>query len=154
MPTVQDVADMMAENIGERYVELITFEAKGEPTGYLAVNDVDVTSRGRIYHAASVDFNPAKQTGQELSKANIVISNVTRELIDELRKAHEEPTITAELVALSRPDDVVEKNGPYEVHGATFTNNAIKIQLEATRIFDERFPSAQYLPSTTPGVFA
>lgn len=154
MVDATDVRNMIAENIGEVYVELITFSAQGEPTGYMVLDTQPITSRGNEYQPADVQFNPAKLTGQELSRASIVFSNVTRELVDELRQAHERPTITAELISTARPDTVVQTKGPYEVRSATFTTSAIKIDLSAAQVFDEQFPIYTFNPAQSPGVFA
>jgi len=156
MPVSADfVKETMGENTGQAYIELITFEASGEPTGYLAINNEDVISRGNTYTAADISFEPAKRTGQELTKARIVFSNVSRDLIDEIRKAHVNPTVTAELVALSRPDVPEETLGPLEVSDVTFSTNAIKAELgQHQKIFDEQFPSGTYTPGWFPAVFS
>lgn len=147
------VRELMAENTGQVYVELLTFEAEGEEPGYMAVNTVDVISRGQIYTGADVSYTPRKQTGQELSNARITFSNVSRELIAALRQAHENPTITAELIALSRPDDVIETGGPLELLDVTFTTSAINAQLGYTQIFDEQYPYGEYTPAYFPAIF-
>lgn len=148
------VRDLMAENTSEPYVELLTFEAEGEDPGYMALNSVDITSRGRIYTAADVEYTPAKKTGQELSNARITISNVSRELIGIIRQAHEDPTITAELIAVSRPDIVVDADGPFDLFDITFTTASIQAQLGYTRFFDEQFPHGEYTPAYFPAIFA
>lgn len=155
MTTAATVKELMGETTGQVYVELITFEATGEPPGYLAINNEDIVSRGKTYKAADIAFVPAKDTGDELSKASLVFSNVSRDLIDEIRQAHENPTITAELIAASRPDTVERHIGPLEVQSVTFTTNSIKAELgQNQNIFDEQYPYGSYIPSTFPGVFA
>lgn len=143
----------MAENIGEVYVELVTFEAEGEPTGYMAINTQNITSRGIVYYAADAHYEPPKKTGNELTNASIVFSNVSRDLIDGIRAAHEDPQITVELVAVSRPDNVVDSEGPIELENVSYTTSAIQAEAGYLRVFDEQFPSGLYLPTWFPGLF-
>ena len=47
----QDVRNMLSENSGEAYLELVTLIAPGFPNAYLALNSEDVVSRGKIGRA-------------------------------------------------------------------------------------------------------
>lgn len=148
------VHDAMAENVPSVYVELITFEAEGEPTGYMVLDPNPIVSRGNTYLPADAAFEAAKLTGQELSTASVTFSNVSRDLIGVLRQAHEKPTITAELICVDRPDVVEQTHGPYEAQDVTFTTSSIQIKLRATQVFDEQFPTYTYNPAQSPAVYA
>lgn len=147
------VADLMGENSGEAYIDLVTFRAEGEDTGYLALNTEDVVSRGRTYHAADMTYRPMRKSGDELSNATLTFSNVSRDLIAVIRQGFERPTIEVELIAASRPDHVEETSGELEVKRVTYDLHSITAEIGAPNIFDEAFPDGQYLPSTFPGVF-
>lgn len=148
------VHDAMAENVASVYVELITFAAEGETTGYMVLDPNPIDSRGNTYTPADASFEPAKLTGQELSTASVTFSNVSRDLIGVLRQAHEKPTITAELICVDRPDVVEQTRGPYEAQDVTFTTSSIQIKLRQTQVFDQAYPHFTYNPGQSPGVYA
>lgn len=153
MPTAQTVREFMAETTGQTFVELFTLEAEGFPTGYMADHVDHVVSRGQTYTAVGITYNPADKSGKELSSPSITISNVTRDLVKEVRQ-DSEPTIKVELVSLARPDVVEETAGPYEVAGTTYTVSGLRVELDVAKIFDEQFPYGSYIPSYFPAIFA
>lgn len=154
MVSAEMVADLMRENTKGTYVELVTFRAKGQPAGYMAINTEDVVSRGQTYRAVDfMGYKPMRKSGEELSSATMTFSNVSRELIAEIRQSFEEPTIEVELIEISRPDAIEETSGELDVFRATYGYHSITVEMGAPDIFNEQTPYGQFLPSTFPGVF-
>src|SRR5690625_3844863 len=111
MVSAEMVADLMGENSGEAYIDLVTFRAEGEDTGYLALNTEDVVRRDRTDHAADMTYRRMRKSGDEQSNAALTLSKVPRRLIAVSRQRFERPPVEVELVAASRPDHVEEPSG-------------------------------------------
>lgn len=154
MPDATDVRELLSQESGMVQVELLTLLAEGEAPGYMALSKEDVISRGLRYTATDLKFKPAQKNGEEAARAHVTFSNVSRELIAIIRDAHENPTVTAELIAASRPDHVIERAGPYELFNVSYTTNAIQADLGMQRVFDERFPHFTFNPAQSPAVHA
>src|SRR5690625_6822178 len=137
MVSAEMVADLMGENSGEAYIDLVTFRAEGEDTGYLALNTEDVVSRGRTYHAADMTYRPMRKSGDELSNATLTFSNVSRDLIADIRQGFERPTVEVKLIAASRPDRVDEKSGEVEDKRATCALHSTTAEIGTTNIFEK-----------------
>lgn len=150
----ETVRDLLSENSGEPYLELVTVIASGFPNEYLVLNSEDIISRNVTYKAAYFEVEAPKKTGEELPMAQITFSNVDRRLVEAVRSVEDPPEIILELVALSRPDIVEE--GPYNftLHQTRISENSITGQLGYEKILSERFPYGTYTPGDFPAVFA
>src|SRR5690625_7274377 len=107
MVSAEMVADLMGENSGEAYIDLVTFRAEDEDTGYLALNTEDVVSRGRTYHAADMTYRQMRMSGDELSNATLTFSNVSRDLIAVIRYDFERQSVKVVLRSYLSPESYV-----------------------------------------------
>jgi len=116
----------------------------------LVSNTEDVVSNGETFTAFPFELAiPA--TAQE--SVELIVDNVTRELIDEVRSIDTPFGLTLEIVVASAPDTV--EAGPFE-----FQSRAVEYDVQRLRftlayepILNEPFPAYDYTPIDYPGLF-
>lgn len=144
-------AALYAAQTDDIWLQLLTIEhsSLGTPIR-LAANTEAVTSRSDTYLAFPFAIAlPA--TGQE--SVELIVDNVSRELIDEVRSIDTPLTITLEVVRAADPDTV--EAGPFE-----FQSRAVEYDVQRMRftlayepLLNEPFPAYSYTPLDYPGLF-
>jgi len=144
-------AALYAAQTDDIWLQLLTIEHSSIGTPIrLAANTEAVVSRGDTYLAFPFEIAlPA--TGQE--SVELIVDNVSRELIDEVRSIDTPLTITLEVVRAADPDTV--EAGPFE-----FQSRAVEYDVQRMRftlayepLLNEPFPAHSYTPIDYPGLF-
>jgi hypothetical protein len=116
----------------------------------LVRNTENITSRGNVYTAFAFDIDiPAADQNQ----IELVVDNVTRELLDEVEAIDTPLEITLEIVLAHTPDTV--EDGPYtfESRAAEYDAQRLRFTLAYEPILNERFPGDSYTPTSYPGMY-
>lgn len=117
-------------------------------------NSEDVTSDGDTYTAFpfKIDFPPADGEDQ-LPSVQLVIDNIDRSIIEELRSIDSAPTVAVSVVLASDPDTV--ECGPLSFTLKTIDYDAklITAELGFEDILNEPFPAGTFTPTDFGGLF-
>ena len=145
--------ELLAQHSGETALLLLTLtHASFAGPVRLVKNTVNVTSRGNVYTAFPFDIPLPADVGESLKSLQLVISNVTRTLIEKLRTISGPIECTLEMVAASAPDAV--QQGPYsfDLDQATYNTETISATLSPEPVTREPFPAGRFTPEKFPGL--
>ena len=119
----------------------------------LVDNTVDIVSETNTYTAFPFTARMPNDDEDREPTAELVVANVTREIIDELRSISSPLNITMKVVLADSPS-VIEW-GPVEmdVHSAMYDADAIVLQLGMQAMTREPFPYWSFTPANFPGLF-
>ena len=144
-------AALYAAQTDDVWLQLLTIEhaSIGTPIRLVA-NTEAITSRSESYLAFPFEI-VLPSTGQE--SVQLIVDNVSRELIDEVRSIDTPLDITLEVVRAAAPDTV--EAGPFE-----FQSRAVEYDVQSMRftlayepLLQEPFPAYTYTPIDYPGLF-
>ena len=90
---------------------------------------------------------------EHVSKARLVIENVSRDVIDEIRSVSSSPSITIKIVLVSDPDTIEAQFPDYKLTQVTYDEMQIEGDLSIETYMDEPFPGDDFLPTHFPGLF-
>ncbi len=89
----------------------------------------------------------------EAPLAQLVIDNVDREIVRELRQLASPMTVTLWIVLASDIDDVVAGPYTFSFNAASWDALTVSGSLEYEPILNMRWPAHDFTPITTPGLF-
>ncbi len=132
---------------------LLTIKTKGNAPLRLVNNNEPITSRGNVYEPFPFALVLPEDTGDQLPKVSLSISNISGEIIKAIREQQDPPEISCELISSAYPD-VVEKTLDF-LQLRTVSYDAITItgQLEVVNVLTKGFPGESYDPVHFPGLF-
>ena len=117
-------------------------------------NTADVTSDSDVYTAFpfTIDFPPADGEDQ-LPSVTLVIDNIDRSIIEELRSIDSAPTIDVSVILASDPDTV--ECGPlqFSLKSIDYDAQVITAELGFENILNEPFPAGTFTPTDFAGLF-
>lgn len=147
-------AALYAPQTGKVFLHLLTIDHDDMPARVRFVDNLDdITSRGNVYTAFPFRaLLPADVEG-ELPTLDLVVDNVTRELVDEVRSIATPAEITIEVVIADTPDTV--EVGPIllEVAGVSYDRQELRLSLVSERLMTEPYPAGLFTPSDFPFLF-
>jgi len=151
--TATFLAALNAGQTDEIYHTIIEISGGGISTKRYVNNYEDVISGGDTYTAAAFDSRPPDDVEDRIPDVNIVVDNVDRALISDIRSATGTPDASIALILQSDPDTV--EVGPFEFKIRYVDYNALTISgtLKYEDILNERFPKTDYTPINYPGLF-
>jgi hypothetical protein len=119
----------------------------------LVANTEDVVSDGETYTAFPFRCVLPPAVQGELPQLDLVVDNVTRELVDEIRSIATPASLTISVVLAATPDTV--EVGPYllEVVGAAYDRHEVRLSLAAEPLLTEPYPQGLFTPGQFPLLF-
>jgi len=113
---------------------------------------LDVTSNGDVYTAFPFRISLPNED-EQISKAHLVIDNVSREIIDEIRTIDTGLTAVLTVVLLSDPDTI--EVGPFNLTLTNVIYNAMVIrgELNYENVLRQTYPKEDFNPINHPGLF-
>lgn len=147
-------AALYAPQTSEVLLTLLTIDHDDMPSPVRFVDNLeDVTSRGDTYTAFPFRAVLPADVEGELPQVEVVVDNVTRELVAEIRSIATPASVTLEIILASDPDTV--EAGPWhlEVVAATYTATEIRLTLTAEALMSEPYPVGLFTPTRFPMLF-
>lgn len=144
-------AALYASQSDEVWLQLLTIEHDdiGIPIRLVA-NTEDIVSDGNTFTAFPFELAiPA--TAQE--SVELIVDNVTRELIEEVRAIDTPLDITLEIVLASDPDTVEAGPFVFQSRSVEYDVSRMRFTLAYEPILNEPFPAYDYTPIDYPGLF-
>lgn len=125
----------------------------------LVNNNENVVSNGKLYNKCSINIRLPESKESGTSSGNIIIDNVSQQLIPLIRSLSGEFTITLKLVCSSNLDvsppefDNVEITPlPYKLINISWNASEISGELSYSNIFDNRYPFPLMTKFLFPGL--
>lgn len=144
-------AALYAAQSDTAWLQLVTIEhdSIGTPIR-LVCNTEDVVSRSETYQAFPFAIHlPATDQMQ----VELVVDNVTRELVEEVRSIDTPLTVTLEIVLASDPDTIEAGPFSFESRSAEYDVQQMRLTLAYEPLLNEPFPAHSYTPIDYPGLF-
>jgi hypothetical protein len=144
-----------AERTSASFLLLLTIDhpSFGGPTR-LVYNNVDITSRGNVYHKYNFKFEPHRENDDHTTaQATVTIEAIDRTVIQAMRSITTRPTVSVEIILASDPDTVEIGPFGYEVVSVSYDAEWIVANLEFVDVLNDKFPADAMTPDTTPGLF-
>lgn len=130
----------------------ITHSDLGTPIR-LAANSVDIVSGGDTYTAWPMELAFMSDEEGTPPRASIVIDNVDRTIIAQLRALDEPPDVTLEAVLADTPDTIEVSQPNLRFDQMTYNAQTIQIDLALDYYLTEPASAVQFDPSRFPGLF-
>lgn len=141
------LAAILAPETNEAFVHLISVTPPGI---YFTDNSVDITSRAQVFTQLPFSFVAPYNKEGMLSEAQLVIDNVDRQLIDDIRAESSPLSVDVEIVAVSAPDDVVASYKGATLRNVTYNQLSISGTLVLEDLQAENFSqlmTGRYYPA-------
>lgn len=157
MPRSVSLAAMqgaLAQETDEVYLILMEVDHTSFPSPLRFVNNSsDVTSGGDVYTAFPFEVvMPDNVEGKE-PLAKVIISNVTRELIDEIRSISDSPIMTISVILDSSPNTIEWGPLEFQTSNVTYDADNITFTLGYNTFSTEPFPYIVFDSINFPGMF-
>ena len=151
--TATFIAALMADRTTEIYHFLITISGSGISTHRYVNNYEDVTSGGNTFTAAAFDGRLPNDVEDQVPDVNLVIDNVDRAIMSDIRSATAPPDAQIDIVLQSDPNTV--EIGPLNFKIRQVNYNALTISgtLQYEDILNETIPINRYTPQKYPGLY-
>lgn len=144
---------VFAQQTGEVFLFLLELDHESYSVPVRVVNDYnDITSNGNLYTAFPFQVVLPKNS-EEISKATLIIDNVSRELIASVRSIDTGLSASLSLVLASSPDTI--EAGPFNFTLTNVMYNAMTIrgELNYENILSQQYPKETFTPQNHPGLF-
>lgn len=146
-------AALYAAQTSQVLLRLLTIEHDDLGTPLRLVDNTEaIVSDGETFQPFPFVMALPAETENELPTVELIVDNVSRELLEEVRSISTPFTIILAVVLASSPD-TVEASYRLESRSATYDAQSIRFQLGAEAFMVEGFPTLTYTPTTNPGLF-
>lgn len=149
----QLLAQMFGQNSDDPFLTLVRLSHPSFDTIYLVNNTVDILSQGNIYRAFPMKVTLPPDDGETSREASITFSNVTLELIDELRSITDPLNVEMEMILASAPDTVQYSVNDLKLRNIKYNAQEIQGTLYLDNFLNTEMTSEQYTPENYPGIF-
>jgi len=112
-----------------------------------------VASRGEDYIFLPFQITLPAEEQAAAPRCRIVLHDVTRSLIPQLRTITSAPSVLVELVLSSAPDTVEVSFGGFSLGGISYDAGTISAELAVESLAIEPFPAHTFTPGYFPGLF-
>ena len=152
-------AAVAAQQTGEAVLVLLTIDHEdlsysgGPGPIYLTSDSVNTVSRGNTHLPFPFQIALPDEREDRPPVSQLIIDNVSREIIPTIRSLTSAPTITLELVLASDPETVEAGPFVFTLKDATYDLLTIAGRLGYEDILNERWPIDDFTPASHPGLF-
>lgn len=155
---------IFGQETGEVPIALVTIEHADFPTPLrLCSAPIDrlsttplkygLTSRGDEYLFCPMSIALPDDADERAPSAQLVIENVSRELVETIRSVSTPGTATLEMVLASSPDVVEIPYEDFEIRNAQYNADVITIEMSIAGLDEEPYPAGMFGPAGFPGLF-
>ena len=119
----------------------------------LVNNTEDIVSRGETFIAFPMRIKLSDDDGEREKEVSISFSNVSQELIMELRKITTPADVTIEMVLASDLNTVQIEYGELKMRNVQYNSQTIDAKLYMDSFLTVSIPHEKYTPTIFPGLF-
>ncbi len=148
------VREMLSQSTGEVYLVLLTITHAALAQPFRVVNNnADVVSGGNTFLAFPFAITLPHSKSDEIPRARLTISNVTRDLVALLRSVNEPPVLLLQVIRASNPDTVEISYPELQLLNITGDTAQIQCELGQEDLLNEPFPYQTFRPDAFPALF-
>lgn len=152
---------MQYENIQEiqrlsspvAWLYLLTIKTPNNPDLCLVNNNEPIVSNGIKYEPFPFALSLPSDTGDRLPSVNLVISNISPEIIESLRSQLTPPVLKIELVSSAYPDIVEKRLDFLKLRSVSYDAINVTGSLEVINTMSSAYPCEKYDPIHYPGMY-
>ena len=145
---------MFAQQTGEVFLVCLTITHPSITTQRLVNNTQPVVRSAGAYQPYPMQLSLPAQLDDQLPTVDIVVDNVDREVLQQIREVSGVPKVTMEVILASSPDTVEAGPFDFSLKQASYDVLAITGTLGyEDDILNQRVPAMSYTPSNSPGLF-
>lgn len=151
--SIAAIRAMLSSSTGDVFLALLTIEHPTITTVRVVDNTESITSRGHTYAPFPFGLVLPEDSDQGVARAQLQISNVSRELVDEIRSLTEPASVTLEIIRAEDPDLVEVGPFVFDLKNASYTVDAVTAELGYEPVRELGFPAGSFTPDRFPGLF-
>ncbi len=146
-------AAVNAEETAQVYLPLLVISHADITTLRFVSNTEDVVSNGDTYIGYPFDIRFPQERDDQPPQIPLIIDNVDRAIVDEIRTLSGAPTIEISMVLADTPNTV--EYGPVEatLRNVTWDFGTVVGDLQGEDFLNEAYPGYSFTPMTSPGLF-
>lgn len=147
---------MNAQSTSEVFLAIIDIKHSTFSTFYYVNNFESITSNGQVYSPFPFSLILPETSEDTAPVFTLRISNVSREIIDEIRGVaglRERMKIDISIIAASDPDTLLATWPDFELVNVDYNREYIIATLSLENLFNEPFPGDSFSPANFPGLF-
>jgi hypothetical protein len=119
----------------------------------VAHNSQDVVSRGETFLAFPFQITLPADRDDQLSKVQLTIDNIDRQLVQAVRTLDSPPSVALEVVLASSPDDLEAGPFGFTLLDAGYDALTVTGALGYEDVLNEPYPGGTFTPNLFPGMF-
>ena len=148
------VQAVLQENTDHAFLFLLTLDHVDLAQPIRLVNNIEnITSRGNLYSAFPFELILPQDDGETLPEVIISMSNVTLELVADIRTLQGALDVTLEIVLGDSPDYVEMAIVGMKTSSISYDAQRLQATCQVEDVLNLSFPQELYLPSNFPGLF-
>jgi len=128
-----------------------------DPTNRITETTTDVIygtlSRGEHYYFLPLQITLPSQTEEGPLRMRVVLDNVSRDLVAELRSLSSPPSVDVDLVSTTNANEVLASWPQFLLVNVDYSAETISGELVLETLFHEPFPAGTFTPSEFVGLF-
>jgi len=128
-----------------------------DPTNRITETTTDVIygtlSRGNNYYFLPLQITLPSQTEEGPLRMRVVLDNVSRDLVAELRSLSSPPSVDVDLVSTTNANEVLASWPQFLLVNVDYSAETISGELVLETLFHEPFPAGTFTPSEFVGLF-
>lgn len=145
---------MFAQETGEVFLVCLTITHPDITTQRLVNNSQPIARTAGTYTPCPMQLTLPPQRDDQLPQVNIIIDNIDREVLRQIRTVSGVPQVAMEVILASSPDTVEVGPLDFTLLSTTYDVLAITGVLGYEQdILNQRVPAADYTPTNSPGLF-
>lgn len=150
----QTLRDIYATTTEEAFLLLVTVTHETLDAPFRIVNNTEpVTSRGEVFIPFWFEFAFPDQSAERQAEMQFVLDNVALPLVEPLRAITTPAHMLVQLIAASRPDEILAEETDLALRNVTWDANAMTFTAAHEDVMNARFPGNVFSPAHYAGVF-
>lgn len=145
---------MLAQETGEVFLVCITITHPSITTQRLVNNTQPLVRAAGTYNPCPMQLTLPSERADQLPQVNLVLDNIDRTVLEQIRTITGVPAVTMEVVLASSPDTV--EAGPFDFSLLSATYDVLVINGVLgymDDILNQQVPAQNYTPTNSPGLF-
>lgn len=133
---------------GEAFLVLLQIDHADLNTPIRVTSDaVDTTHNSNTYKAFPFDVQLPESADDQISRIQLRIDNVDRQIVDTIRTISSAPTVTLKVVLASSPDVIEAGPFTFEMVDVQYDAKIVTGQLEYTDFLNMAYPKDRFTPA-------
>lgn len=147
-------AALYAPQTSAVFLDLLTIDHDDMDAPVHFVNNLtDITSNGSVFTAFPFQAVIPPDVEGELPQIDLVVDNVTRDLIADVRSISTPASVTLEVIIASAPDTIEAGPFLFQVTAAEYDAQEIRLSLTSEPLMQEPYPYRLFIPGDFPLLF-